>query len=218
MGIFRVEEMIKLYFEILLQPAVKMAAMKPGDPMYCMPLTMMVTDMREVCTASLVWECALGMLGTYIANEYDEGEYDFSVNTLYTTGAKVGDYDDYVPYAQELDKEVINHIHRFMKAMVKRYCDLATDYLPTLCQVQQLISAWRTYRNRYDCTSPDRGGAMTEAWRPVEQFIKGKLYPGIAPTPLDDRAQSELRALADGFLSDLETLVDQLPDDIYREV
>lgn len=218
MGIFDMDELVKRYFEILLQPAVKMAAMKPGDPMYCLPLTMMMTDMREVCAANQVWNCALGMLGTYIANEYDEGEYDFSVNTLYTTGAKVGDYDDYVPYAQELDMGAVNHIHRFMKAMIKRYCDRATDYLPTLCQVQQLVTAWRTYRSLYDHTSPDRGSTMTETWRPVEQFVRAKLYPGIAPTPLDDRAQSELRALADGFLSDLETLVDQLPDDIYREV
>ena len=218
MGIFKLEELIKLYFEILLQPAVKMAAMKPDDPMCCMPLTLMMTDMREVCAIHQVWNCALGMLGTYIANEYDEGDYNFSINTLYTTGAKVGDHDGYGPYPQELDLKAVNHIHRFMKAMVKRYCDLATDYLPTLCQVQQLLTAWRTYRSRYDHTSPDRGGTMTETWRPVEQFIRGKLYPGITPTPLDDRAQSELRALADGFLSDLETLVDQLPDDIYREV
>lgn len=218
MGIFDMEELVKRYFEILLQPAIKMAAMKPGDPMYCMPLTMMVTDMQEVCAENQVWNCALGMLSTYIANEYDEGDYNFLVGTLYTTGAKVGDCESYGPYPQELDKEVINHIHRFMKAMVKRYCDLATDYLPTLCQVQQLISAWRIYRGKYDHISPDRGGTMTETWRPVEQFLKGKLYPGIAPMSLDDRTRSELRSLADGFLSDLETLVDQLPDDIYREV
>ena len=218
MGIFDVEEMIKLYFEILLQPAIKMASMKPGDPMYCLPLTLMVSDMQEVCAENQVWNVALGMLSTYIANDYDEGDYSFSVNTLYTTSAKVGDYESHGPYPQQLDKKVINHIHRFMKAMVKRYCDSANDYLPTLCQVQQLISAWRTYRSRYDHTSPDRGGTMTEAWRPVEQFIKGKLYPGIAPTLPDDKARAELRSLADGFLSELETLVDQLPDDIYREV
>ena len=64
MGIFDMDELVKRYFEILLQPAVKMAAMKPGDPMYCLPLTMMMTDMREVCAANQVWNVALGMLGT----------------------------------------------------------------------------------------------------------------------------------------------------------
>lgn len=218
MGIFKIEELVKLYFEILLQPAVKMAAMKPGDPMYCLPLTLMMADMREVCAEDQVWNGALGMLGTYITNEYDEGDYCYSVGTLYTTGVKVGDHEGYGPYPQELDKEAANHIYRFMKAMIRRYCDLATDYLPTLCQVQQLLTAWRTYQSRYDRTSPDRGSTVTETWQPVEQFVRSKLYPGIVPTPLDDGDQAQLRALADGFLSDLETLVDQLPDDIYREV
>ena len=218
MSCFSLEEKLKLYFEILLQPAIKMAALYPGQPMYCMPLTMMMTDLHVVCETNQTWLAALGRLGTRVSNEYQEEEYSYAVETLYTTGERLGYNEGYGPYPETLEPVEINHIHQIMKALVKRYCDLANDYLPTLCQTYQVIEAWRTYRGRYDKEWPAKSDQLTEHWKQIAKFVESKLWPNITPAPLDDTDDKQVQALGEGFIDELKSLVDQIPDDVFREV
>lgn len=218
MSCFSLEEKLKLYFEILLQPAIKMAALYPGQPMYCLPLTMMMTDLHVVCETNQTWLAALGRLGTRVSNEYQEEEYSYAVETLYTTGERLGYNEGYGPYPETLEPVEINHIHQIMKALVKRYCDLANDYLPTLCQTYQVIDAWHTYKIRYYRNRPADGDQLTAAWDKIAKYIRARLWPNVTPSPLDNRDLVQLRELGHGFLDELEAMVDQLPDEIFCAV
>lgn len=212
------QDKIRLYFEMLLQPAMKMAAMCPGSPAYCMPLTMLMSDMRAVCETDWLFRTALGIIRPGVTNSLRDGGDVYEVQTLYATGMRVGDHEGYGPYPTELEPLEINCINRFMKKMVKRYCDSANDYLPTLCQTHQLIETWRTYRCRYDKKQLAKGDQLTDHWKQIAKFVESKLWPNITPTPLDDADDKQVRALSEGFIDELKSLVDQIPDDIFREV
>ena len=212
------QDKIRLYFELLLQPAMKMAAMRPDAPAYCMPLTMLMSDMRAVCETDWLFRTALGIIRPCVTHHFREDEDVYKVQTLYTTGMRVGDHEGYGPYPTELEPLEINCINRFMKKMVKRYCDAANDYLPTLCQTYQVIEAWRTYRGRYDKEWPAKSDQLTEHWKQIAKFVESKLWPNITPAPLDDTDDKQVQALSEGFIDELKSLVDQIPDDVFREV
>ena len=212
------QDKIRLYFELLLQPAMKMAAMRPDAPAYCMPLTMLMSDMRAVCETDWLFRTALGIIRPCVTHHFREDEDVYKVQTLYTTGMRVGDHEGYGPYPTELEPLEINCINRFMKKMVKRYCDSANDYLPTLCQTYQLIDAWHTYKIRYYRNRPADGDQLTAAWDKIAKYIRARLWPNVTPSPLDNRDLVQLRELGHGFLDELEAMVDQLPDEIFCAV
>ena len=206
---------ITSFINILIEPAKRMAAMLPGNPMYCMQLTMMMNDLNEVCEhLGGVWKEGLGSV-IEVDNLYEIYENTMGPELIYTTTSKVGEESLFVSLKKEMDYDTVNAIGLLMKRLVQRYCDLANDYVPTLCSVDNIIRAWRSY-----CAIDDRGiarrsSAVTESWRDIESFVKRRLWPNNDYVPYEKEIVNPSYYDPE-FLSDLEELINKIPDVMYR--